>query len=405
MYTYKYAIGRYRNYQPGFHIVNISNIPVRKLLQYFTILDIVLYDEFYKRRVRITLDNYASKFVNDDRNINQYLEDNGNNVLNYDLEVLNNSYVYAQWESLSHKGFYPHPANINLSNDRQDKLTSQAAPDVRILRDNYTYTGYKKLADYALFIVNGCFVRAEGNTTGLYLRNVGKDYQKIRKDLYVSAINMEKIGKVQSIPITKEMVRYDGEKTGNKFFVDLDKSINLEDKTAWIVFNGQLLIDEDIVNKANKNTLYLDISNIDLMAHHVTYNQYTRVPDWLDQSKQDSYVLNCLTSDNSFIILIDNPTVGIEIKPMVKFAYPLTHQTEEIFKHPIILENGLFPYCYRRTYGNKERIVNTDIGHIYLPIIDSVGDMSDNLVYTASNKGQPGELPRGYLFKITGIAK
>lgn len=405
MYTYKYAIGRYRNYQPGFHIVDISTIAVKNLLKYFTILDIVLYDEIYNRKVTITLDDYASEFVNDDRNINQYLEDNGNNTLEYSLEVLNNEYVYAKWESLSHKGFYPHPANINLSNDRQEKLTSQAAPDVRLLRDNYTYSEYKKLAAYALYVVNGCFVKAEGNTTGLYLRNVGKDFQHIKKDLYVSAINMEKIGKVESISITKEMVRYDGDKTGSRFFIDLSKSTNLEDKTVWVVFNGQLLVDEDIVNKANKNTLYLDTSNIDLMSHHTTYSQYTRTPKWTDQSKQYNYVLDCLTADNSFVILIDNPTVGVEISPMVKFAYPINHQTEEKFNHPVMLENGLFPYCFRRTYGNEARIVNTDIGHAYLPVIDTVGDMSDNLVYTAANKGQAGFLPRAYLFKITGIGK
>lgn len=405
MYSYKYAVGRYRNYQPGFHIVDISKIAVGKLLRYFTILDIVLYDEIYKRDVKITLDDYATTFGNDTRTIVEFLSDNGNNVLKYSLDVPKNEYVYAQWESPYHKGFYSHPANINLANDRQEKLTADAAPDIRLIRDNYTYTEYKKLSDYALFIMNGCFVRAEGNTTGLYLRGAGKDYQKQKKDVYISAINMEKIGKIKTIPITKEMVRHDATNMGKRFFVDLDKNTDLDGKTVWVVFNGQLLVDEDIVGRINKNTMLLDMGYVDMMTHYITYRQYTRTPEWKDQDKDDAYIFNCLISENSFVVVIDNPTVGIELEPMVKFQYPLSHQTAERFNHPVMMENGLFPYCFRRSYGNGERIVNTDVGHLLLPIIDSTGRLSDNIVYTTATKGQAGFLPRAYLFKITGIAQ
>lgn len=403
MYTYQYAVGRYRYYQPGFHVIDISRIPVADLNTYFSVLDIVLYDERFKRNVKITLDDYVNTFSNDKRTIGVFLEETNTVPLKYSLDVPKNEYVYARWESPYHSGFYPHPANINLASDKQEKLTSQSAPDIRLLRDNYTYSDYKSLSDNALFIVNGCFVRAEGISSGLYLHDVGKDYQKFKQDIYVSAINFERIGRIETIPVTKEMVRADEQ--GRKYFIDISNTYNLKNKTVWLVFNGQLFVDEDVVSYLGRNTLLVDAGYIDLLSHYITYSQYTRTPTWVDQSKADSYIIEAICAHNSFIVLIDNPTVGVTIKPLIRYLYPLSHQTEETFKHPIVLENGLFPYCYRRTYGIKDRIVNTDVGHAYLPILESTGNLSDNFVYTGMNKGQAGRLPRAYLFEITGITK
>lgn len=405
MYSYKYAIGRYKDYRPGAHLVDISAIPLNMLNRYFTILDIVLYDEVYKRNVKITLDDYIGVFSKTSETIVTYLENNPNIALNYSLTVPKNTIAYALWESLSHKGFYHHPGNIGLSNDRQEKLTAEAAPDIRILRDNYEYSDYAKLANYALFIMNGCFVRAEGNKTGLYLRNAGKDYIANKQDIYISAINMEKIGKVTSIPITSSMLRHDYDSGGRKYYIDLSANTKLDGKTIWIVFNGQLLTDEDIISKTNDNTLLLDMGNVDAMTHYITYKQHTRTPAWNYQDNAEKYLFNALCADNSFVVLIDNPLVGIDVEPTTTFKYPISHHTNDKFNHPVMLENGLFPYCFRRTYGNEARIVNTDIAHLDKPVIDSVGRLSDNTIFTGDNAGDPGSLPRAYLFKISGVGQ
>lgn len=405
MYTYEYGIGRYRDYRPGAHLVDISKIPLKSLNKYFTILDIVLYDGIYKRNIKITLDHYVGTFSKLSETIEEWLENNPTIVLDYTLDIPENTKNYALWESLSHKGFYPHPGNINLSNDRQEKLTAEAAPDIRILRDNYDYTDYGKLADYALFIMNGYFVRAVGNSTGLYLRNAGKDYQANKEDIYVSAINMEKIGKLETIPITSSMLRHDYDSDGRQYFIDMPVNTSLEDKTIWIVFNGQLLTDTDIISKVTPDTLLLNMGNVDAMTHYITYRKRTRTPVWSNQDKDRIYLYNALCADNSFVVLIDNPLVGIDIEPTTTFKYPINHHTNDKFNHPVMLENGLFPYCLRRTYGNEARIINTDISALDRPVINSVGRLSDPSVFTGKNAGDPGTLPRAYLFKIFGVGK
>lgn len=403
MYEYRYAVGRFRGYQPGHQLVDISKYKLSDVASNFSFLDIVIYDDFYKRLVKITLDDYYDTFAHYAKSIVDFLKENGNKVLNYQLKIPKNEYVYGRWESIFHKAFYIHPGNVNLSNDSQSKLTADAAPDIRIVRDNVDYTGYKNLSDYSLFIMNGCFVRAVGNNNGIFLIGAGRDFQKIRQDMYVSAIDFERIGKIKTIPITKTMLRRATEGGANRFFFDLNKNENLTNKTIWFVFNGQLCVDEDVISHIGSNTLQFRPEYIDMSKHYFTYSQYTRTAEWTDQSKRDRYAEDSIVMDNSFVIIIDNPTVGISIDPLIMSKWPSAGLSNETFQHPIMLENGLFPYTNRRKYGFKDRLVHFDIHHQYLPVLDSVGNLSTDKVYDLVNNGQMGKLPDAFEFKITGI--
>lgn len=403
MFKYKYAVGRYRNFKPGFHIVDISEYKLSEVAKYFSVLDIIIYDEFYKRNIRISLDDYFNDFIIYEGSIIDFLRDNGNNTLKYYLDYPKDEYVYGRWESIYHKAFFIHPGNVNLSNDRQPLLTANAAPDIRIVKDDKDYSDYKKLVDYSLYLMNGCFIRGVSRKDGIYLLGAGKDYISNKQDVYVSAINFEKIGKVNTIPISKEMLNRIKEGGVNRFLIGLDKNLELNNKTIWIVFNGQLCVDEEIIQHLGSNLIQFRPEYMDVLKHHLTYKQYTRTPNWKDQSKYDKYVEDCLVMHNSFIVIIDNPTVGVDINPLTMGKWPSVGYSTDKFQHPIMLENGLFPYIYRRQYGFNYRMINFDIHHEYKPVIDSVGNMSDNLIYSTSNKGMMGKLPDAFEFKITGL--
>lgn len=403
MYEYRYSVGRYRDSQPGYHIVDISKNKLSDLSKAYSQLDIVLYDLTYKRLVKITLDDYFTVFNSYTKTIVDWLVANGNNTLNYSLTIPGNKYVYAEWVSLYHKGFFISPGNVNLSNDSQSKLTAESAPDIRITRDNYIYDEYKSLTDYSLYLMNGCFVRGVGKDNGIFIIGGGRDYQAVNQDIYVSAIDFSKIGKVKTIPITKAMVRRDEKNGYNKFLIDLDKNENLVGKTIWFVFNGQLVVDQEIIDHIGSNTLMFNPQYVDMMTHYITYKQYTRTPKWSLQSKRDKYVEDCMIEDNSFVVIIDNPSIGIEVSPLMMYEYPSSAFSNDKTVHPIMLENGLFPTTTRRQHGFNDRVIDFDIRHVYKPIIESVGNLNTDSVYDTVNSGMVGKLPDAFEFKITGI--
>lgn len=405
MYTYEYAVGRLRYGPPGIHIQNIQSLPLNTLSTQFASLRIVVTDQTWNRLCTLSLDDYAATFANYSGDIDQFLTDNGNTALKYSLIIPKKEYVYVRWESLSHKGFYTYPGNSALSHDRQDKLLAESAPDIRLMRVDETFTGYKELSQKALYVVNGGFVRTLWDTSALYLKGAGSDYSTFKRDIYVSALNFEKIGSIATLPITESMITVPEEKAGRALFIDLNKDITLKNKTVWLVFNGQLLVDEDIITVTGDRTVLFDHGYVNALYHYLTYKDITRVVDFTRQDNVDAYVKASLLCDNSFLVVIDNPGVGVELEPLVKFAYPMNHYTPETFTHPVMLENGLFPYCYRRTYGIDDRVINTDIPHLYRPVIRTTGQLSSPRVYTGVNKGDVGSLPRAFMVKITALAQ
>ena len=63
MYTYKHSVGRYNNYLPGYHIVDISDYRVCDLEKLFSILTIVIHNDFYDQTVAIELSQYRDRFA------------------------------------------------------------------------------------------------------------------------------------------------------------------------------------------------------------------------------------------------------------------------------------------------------------------------------------------------------
>lgn len=403
MYEYLYAVGNYQSYLPGYHIVDISEYRVCDLEKLFKRLTIVIQDNFYKRVIAIELDTYKDTFALSEDTISEFLITQENQPLLSHTRIPENKYQQVKWESLFHKGLHHYPANVNLANDTQHQLTADYAPDIRLYYEKLNNVDYKKINQYSLFIVNGSLVRSFANKDAIYLLGAGRDYQSTKLDTYISALNFEHLGKVNTIDITEENLIIKEINGHYRYFFTLDKDIDLNQHFVLLSFNGQFCFDSEIIHVNNQNVIEFHPEQIDLLQHHFTYQEVTRVPKWTDQTKKMQYIKDALLMHNSFIITIDNPTLGIEMVSVSNYLYPGAFQTKERFEYPVILENGILPHLYRRNYGYRERIVNFTHPHLYERVIDSVGTLSTDLVYDDINKGQSGRLINAFILKITGI--
>lgn len=405
MYKYLYAVGRYKDFQPGFHVVDISNYYVKDLEKLFSILYVVIEDQLYNVNKAITLDDYRTDFAKDSLNGIQGWLDNKNQVVLKTSEIVpGKNKQYVKMERLFTNGYFHHPADINLAKDSQSTLLADSSPDVRLAHYKYIDgIDYNKQVEQSLFTVNGVFVRALGRQDGIYLLGAGFDYMETKQDLRIGALNFQKIGKIKTIPITEDLLFNVDSNVNKRWKIKLtDQSLN--NKTIWAVVNGQLLTDPDLIYQVGDNEIMLDMGSFDAMSHYQTYREYTRTPKLTNMLKIDEYKSNVLTMHNSFIILIDNPTIGISVTPLTTFHYPNVFHTEERFEHPLMIENGLFPVPYVKTYGVKQRLLNHDIRIKRHYPIQTSGVMANNFVNSLDTlSGNPGHLPKGFLFKIFGV--
>lgn len=404
MYTYKYSVGRYKNFRPGYHVVDIADYSVADLPKLFEILYIVVYDSMFKDNVSISMEDYKLDFAKTPTlTIQQWLDTKASTVLTLADVMPGDKYSYVKQERLFTKGYFHYPADYNLANDRQELLTSDSAPDIRVQQYMYQNIDYKKINDHALFQVNGVFCRSVTRSNGVYLLGAGLDYIQNRRDLRISAFNFEKIGKIKTIPITSEIMEEVQTTSNKRWEVKLNKEA-LANKTIYLVLNGQLLVDPDIVYRTNDDRVTIDLSAFDVVHHHFNYSKYTLTPKLTNLTKFDTYKKQALLMKNSFLVLIDNPSVGIDVTPMTTFHYPTVLHTEEKFSHPLLVDSGMFPVPYVRTYGIGQRLWYHDHRiYNYYPMM-TTGTLDGNVIPNdAINPGNPGRLMRGWMFKIHGI--
>lgn len=402
MYTYKYAVGRYKDYSPGYHIVDIVDYSVADLEKLFDILYIVVNDGMFNVDSCIKLEDYRNEFIsNPTLNIVEWLETKRNDNLVSYSNYPKNIKKFVRVERMFTYGLFHYPADLNLANDRQEALTSDAAPDIRVAHYNRTDIKYTDINSNTLFLVNGVFVRSVSRDNGIYLMGAGLDYIKNRKDLRIGAFNFELLGKVKTIPITESNLIEADTTNGKTWRVKTTEQLN--NKTVWVVINGHLMVDDDTVHSINDDTVGLNLDSFDVPNHFLNYKNYTRTPVLTNLTKFDKYKRDALLMHNSFIVLVDNPSVGIELTPLTTFSFPNIMHTEDKFQHPLLLENGMFPTPYMLSYGRGDRLLNHDIRVYKRYPFKTSGAMGGKILNEGLNPGVPGRLPRGFAFKIFGI--
>lgn len=405
MYKYLYAVGRYHGSHPGYHQVDIADWYVGDLEKIFSLLFIVIKDEMEGVNKTITLDDYRSSFANTPKlSIQEWLDLNKSTVLKTTKYTPEDKLSYVKQERLFTHGYFNYPGDINLTKDRQKDLFSDSAPDVLIKHYKYVSgVDYNKQVEHALFTMNGVFYRATGRGDGIYLHGAGLDYIYARQDLRFAALNFQKLGKLECVPIEADKlieIPSNGER-GWKYKLSAKQ---LDSKTVWLVVNGQLIVDSDMIYRVSDDDLVIKLTAFDAMKHNQVYREYCRTPVLKDMSKIHQYKKEALTMHNSFILLIDNPTLGIDVVPLAQHLHPNALHTEDRFQHPIVLDTGLFPVPYMRSYGIKQRILNVDLRINRVYPIQTKGVMgNDKLNSLYVNQGNPGRLVKGFFFKIHGI--
>lgn len=403
MYTYKYSVGRYKNYRPGYHNVDIAEYSVADLEKLFDILYIVAYDSMFKDNICIALEDYQLAFAQTPNlTIQEWLDTKSNDVLTLSKIMPGDKYLYVKLERIFTYGYFHYPADIKLANDRQVDLLSDSAPDIRIEHYRYQNIDYTKINDYSLFTVNGVFTRAVGRKDGVYLLGAGLDYIEKRNDVRIGAFNFQMLGKVKTIPITTDNL--DEIVTTSVKRWEIKVTEPLDGKTIMVVVNGQLLVDPNIVYKIADDRITIDLTTFDVAHHFLNYRKYTRTPKLTNLTKFDTYKKAALLSHNSFLVLVDNPSLGIDVVPMTTFHYPTALHTSETFQHPVLLDSGMFPVPYIRTYGIRQRLLNHDLRVYNKYPFMTTGTKDGNVILNdAINPGDPGRLSKGWMFKIHGI--
>lgn len=411
MYTYIRAAGAYYDGPVGAQLVDISEYKVSSIFNALKRINIIVTNSYYPdQEFNLDLYDYYNELHDYELTIQDWLDTQSGNVLKVSNAVFGSTYRYVLTWDMEYKGFYLYPGDTALGTDRQDLLTPDNAPDIRMLRPDRKDIKYKTISKISLYTINGHFVRCNGAEDALYLLDVGKHF-KVNNNIHVHCYNFNGISTLGYTPITSNMVYFDNSTGSNHINLVLDKDVSK--KKVWLVIAGKLYTDDVIsvtgvntvqvkINAVNWNETLFNSQNLIDLSPIITPETKVLKASYL---KSKTFFYSLLTHSTSFVIIFDNPDISTEYGDLETLPYPSSFQTYEREDHPLRLENGLFPSYITRDVGNQ-RLLDIDIPITKVYLNRSTGaDNGGGLYHNTTGRFEPVNLVKGHLFKIKTLTR
>lgn len=408
MYTYRRAVGIYASGPRGQQLLDISNMKLSVITQYFRQMLVIVYDEIGQQEVVIDLSDYwqeAQRFADF---IQPWLDTKKTVPLITSNKVPGKEYRYVTCEDIQYKWFTPLPGDARLAEDKQSLLTTTGAPDIRLHRTDNANVDYTALAQRCLWTMNGHLVRAVAGPSDVYLLNAGKHFN-VDDTCHITCLNFNTVSTLRTLPITEAQIAYENHDTYR--FCHLRTDVSLKDKTVWMSIGGRLYLD-DIVRVTGDKTIALQVDKVDWFSRIFDSKSMIDLSRVISKDRevvakdyfyQDATMKALLTDPSTFIIVLDNPHLSVDVTPIALYSYPFTYHTEETKKLPLLLSNGLLPKYYTRKIINR-RLLDIDVGLQRRYLNKTAGiHRPDDVLHGFTSRYSPSELFRGYLLKVRSI--
>lgn len=410
MYTYKRAVGVRLVSPRGQEFVDISGMSLGELPVIFNRLVIVIKDELADKEVSLNLDDYRNEFSSSKLFIQEWLDTKADTPLKTSNYIPSNREAYVTSHDIQYEWFSLLPGNAAMGEDVQDELTVSGARDIRVRKTNRDNFDYKQLNDKVLWTINGHLTRGVVGEDSVYLLNAGKHF-RIHDNVHVGCLNFNTLCNVKTVGIKPEDIRVVKEHDVIRVHYKSKESFN--DKTVWMSIGGRLYMN-DVVFISGPSTITIKVQGVDWVNALFDSKELIDLSTVIDKDrgvirpeeiKTEEFFKTLLTDLSSFLIILDDPYIHVERKPITVYRYPFTYHTHETRPLPLLTGDGLLPKYFIRQIINRRLLdIDLPIQRKYLGKTTGVGN-EGNLHHNLTNRYEPSYYRTGYLLYIRALAK
>jgi len=408
MYTYKRAVGINRLMPRGEELLDISAIQTKDLFTQFDKLIIVFRDELAFQDVAMDASYYQNQLTTFTGVIQDWLTANASVPLITSNKLPGSEYRFVTCHDIQYKWFSLLPGDVSRGDDHQEHLTVHNAPDIRVVKTDGSAVEYDKLVSRSLWTVNNHLVRAVEGNECIYLLNAGRHFN-INDNIHVTSLNFNTVSELKTYPITREMIQFEGHDTYN--FLHVTSPVSLKGKTVWASIGGRLYLN-DVLQVRGENSMAVRTELVDWFSRIFDSKDWLDLENIIPPERQvvnedffstEDFFVKLLTNPSSFLIVLDNPHLYTEVKPLITYQYPFTYLTEEKRPLPLLTGGGLLPKYFTRKIINR-RLLDINIGTQRKYLNEKTGPYNEGHVFHGyTNRYKPSTLHTGYILKIRGL--
>ena len=299
--------------------------------------------------IHVDLDIFRVEYINSTQTLSAMLNNLSNNALDTLDEIPQYSSERVQYEDAFRAGYkievtapYSHPSSLVYPSDRTE---------VKINRPN---TDMQMFYDYCMISINGFWHCSDTDGQSVFALGGGKSLLKSRQN-NIGFTSFEKIGKLQHIPITEDILYKldNSDKYSNRVYFDLS-AYDTENKTVMLVIGGYLYLPEPAyIRQYSDNTYMLDFTGVPLFERYfesmryldmssLGLSEYINNPTQTHRAQfyEDACFTKYLTHENSFVVIVDTPQIYTSKHFIRHNNYPGMFTTYTEPKYPLITGLG-----------------------------------------------------------------
>lgn len=333
MYTLIGARSR-RNRRSGrWEEVNLTNVQVLTLqVEYGDVWLFITYPSLEGYR-SLRFDEVSDWLTQEDagRTVPQWLTSLGNRTLPFAEENPGFEPTYVQYTQAWHAGYDFKPVErggyYNPNGSRYEK------EDLLVTRDDLDSM---TIGQNALFTVNGFFHPLSYNDEQCYIVGGNKSLV-LANDNQIGIYSFKRIGQINYLPITDEMITTQGgfSQLKDGVYVTIPETVDMTDKTLLLVIGGYLQVLSKTYTRVGERSYKIELANLMLLErYYESYNKidlsslglthYDNNPTLVetDELWADETIRAYLTLEQSFFVIVDAPIFFQELIPLDYVGLP-----------------------------------------------------------------------------------
>lgn len=371
MYTFISAVLRKKGHNQRFETVNLTNVKMSTLFNEYRDGYIELSNPSLTNHtfVKLTDLKAASNVIYADVVFPTWLSVQLNNTIFGSIvrpRVLSGRISYSD----------AFQAGCKIRRVNPSDLTGQNTYPLDMMPDAYltkTIADYTLIQKYVLTTVNGlCHVNIPADK-GILVRDAGLSIDE-EQDSLIGLISFENVGEIRQLSIKDNMILPLPEGKSYKQAIYLDIKKNLTGKSVMLSFLGRLFVADGVIEKINNsggiriNTYKLDIvkmilqslGKLNLTSLDLDERKYKAKTLKIEDILDDNVILDILKLSQTFIVIVDKPSLLSEKVTLNYVSMPGFYETETRPQLPYIDDNGIMhPYwrmSYKATYTSIHRL-------------------------------------------------
>lgn len=253
--------------------------------------------------------------------------------------------------------------SINLTVHEDIPIPEEDKPDLLVTREGLDY----RLGKYCLLNLNGFFHYFDTTEKGWLIREGNKTRTKNIDDCHLGVMDFSQIGEVMMVPFNDEMIRpaNTASKLSDNIYIDISRGtkVDLRGKTIGYVLGGYLHLLDHTYRRIADNIIKIDFNHINWETLYYQMKQHLDVsPIGLTdygndrvlgfEMYHDSTIRNLLKLKQSFLVIIDNPYIGIEEYLVGHTGLPHRYESAIPPVYPLRIGEGRYlPYKAIKNYN------------------------------------------------------